>query len=179
MPELGFRCQLECVDPPTPASQDTPALSCRTRPRCRAASLVTAGSTASFPAPHGLCRPPTALCLCPPRASQAPAPLGPSPKAAPASRSGRPFSPHQFPRSAPERVGFQFSSRKTMGSQKLGPGGQAGGGLGLQGPGPLPPRRVVRPCPSSNTPGVASVKLQVLPFCFCCSESFHRFLLGP
>lgn len=42
-----------------------------------------------------------------------------------------------------------------------------------------------RPGPQSlpplphSTPGSCFCELQVLPFCFCCSESFCRFLLGP
>lgn len=95
---------------------------------------------------------------------------------------------HRSPLSALEKVCFQFSSHRTMGSQKLGLGHRLGGGARNSGPGGPAPSRPAPPgtlCPRrafsvlTARLAVASVKLQVLPFCFCCSESFHRFLLGP
>lgn len=136
MPELGFRCQLECVDPPTPASQDTPALSCRTRPRCRAASLVTAGSTASFPAPHGLCRPPTALCLCPPQSQPGPRSARAKSKGGTSQPLRPPLLPAPVPTLCPGEGRLSVQLTQDHGFPEAGPWGTGWGGARTAGPRP-------------------------------------------
>lgn len=86
------------------------------------------------------------------------------------------FCPHHRP--CPLCPGGRRSALNSLTQDEGAP--EAGSGAGLGAPPLFPPgtRGPGSRCPGS-TPGRCSCELQVAPFCFCCSESFHRFLLGP
>lgn len=79
------------------------------------------------------------------------------------------------PRAPGSRCPLQLQLTRDYGPPKLG-GGQVWVAGGPRARAWRPPAGL-GPCPP-NAPAVASAKVQD-PLCFCCSETFHRLLLGP